>query len=376
MKLHPLITGILLVITLVTAVHAASVSGNTVTVTNPVDAAALVYVSDYEITPAVLYPGETGVVTVYVTNAANTSVSVSQPNLMDPDIRVVNLGTFATATSIGPGETIEYYFVITAGDTDGTYLPLFTTSPTVCGGKAIHAQIRVKIDSTAIRASIAKKPDEFSASTKGTVNVSVVNPREGDITNVLIIPETRDGAATITPDEAFVGTLKAGSSVQVPFAITPEKDTDVIFHVQYNNGDNKHSTDLDLPIRLGENKKGAEIVVNNIETTNAGRTITLKGDVTNNGLTNARSVLVTVGNPATPVNPNPVYAVGNLEPDDFSSFEVTYSQTGPGSVPILVDYKDDDGNSFSETFTFSGNQAVDPSGSAGSGIPAGAPSGS
>ena len=55
--------------------------------------------------------------------------------------------------------------------------------------------------------------------------------------------------------------------------------------------------------------------------------------MTNNGLTDARSVLVTVDSPATPVNPNPVYAIGNLEPDDFSSFEVTYTMKGPGTVP-------------------------------------------
>ena len=53
------------------------------------------------------------------------------------------------------------------------------------------------------------------------VNVSIVNPRDGDITNVLIVPEV-DGAE-ISPEESFVGTLKAGTSVQVPFAITPEK---------------------------------------------------------------------------------------------------------------------------------------------------------
>ena len=89
-------------------------------------------------------------------------------------------------------------------------------------------------------------------------------------------------------------------------------------------------TDVVLPLTLGENKKGAQIVVNNIESSSSGNTITLKGDVTNNGLTDAESVLVTVGSPATPVNPNPVYAIGNLQPDDFSSFEVTYTSPGPG----------------------------------------------
>jgi hypothetical protein len=367
---------ILLVLAGTAAVSAAQTSGGTIiSVTDPRDAAALVYVSGYEISPEVFYPGETGTVTVYVTNAANTSVSVSQPNLIESHIRVINNDDFATATSIGPGETVEYYFVITADGSDGTYLPLFTVSTNVYGGTAIHSQIRLRIDSTNVRASIAVKPDEFALSTKDTVNVSVVNSRRGNITNVLIVPET-DGA-TVSPDESFVGTLKAGESAQVPFAITPQKATTVTFHVSFNNGDNKHTTDVLLPISLGENKKGAEIVVNSIESSNSGSTITLKGDVTNNGLVDAKSVLVTAGSPATPVNPNPVYAIGNLAPDDFSSFEITYTRSGPGSIPLIVEFKDNDGNVFTKKFPMDGNENASAFGSGGiSGSSSGTASGS
>jgi hypothetical protein len=375
LKPYPLfIISLLLLISGISPVSGALTNGNTVGVTDPLDAAALVYVSGYNSSPEIFYPGETGTITVHVTNAANTSVSVSQPNLMDPHVKIINSGSFATATAIGPGETIDYTFIITADGSDGTYLPLFTVSTNVYGGTAIHSQVRLKIDSTEVRTSIAVKPDTFSLSTKDMVNVSVVNPRKGDITNVLIVPEV-NGAA-ISPDESFVGTLKAGTSVQVPFAITPEKETAVTFHVSYYNGDNKHSKDLVLPITPGDNKMGAQMVVNNIESTSSGSTVTLKGDVTNNGLTDARSVLVTIASPATPVNPNPVYAIGNLAPDDFSSFEVTYTQKTPGTVPIVVEYKDADGNTFSQRFTYdSTSNGADPGTAGSAGVSSGASSG-
>jgi hypothetical protein len=365
------VIGMVLLLAGTAGVSAASVGGNTVSVTNPLDAAALVYISGYEITPEVFYPGDTGTVTVHVTNAANTSVSVSQPNLIESHVRVINSAAFATATTIGPGETIDYTFVIRADGSDGTYLPLFTVSTTAYGAGAIHSQIKLRIDSTDVRASISKKPDTFALSTKDMVNVSVVNPRAGEITNVLIVPEVN--GAIVSPDESFVGILKAGTSVQVPFAITPEKESAVIFHVSYYNGDNRHTTDVVLPLTLGKNKQGAEIVVNNIESSNSAGTITLKGDVTNNGLTDARSVLVTVESPATPINPNPVYAIGNLEPDDFASFEVTYTQTAPGAVPIVVEYKDSDGNVFTKKFTMNSNLNAGSAGasSVSSGIPQG-----
>jgi hypothetical protein len=356
MKVNILIVSILLLISGISAVSAASMSGNTVTATSPLDAAALVYVSGYETSPAVFYPGETGTVTVHVTNAANTSVAVSQPDLMDPHVKIINSGDFATTTSIGPGETVDFTYVISADGSDGTYLPLFTVSTTAYGAKAIHSQIKLKIDSSDVRASIASKPDNFSLSNKDTVNVSVVNPRTGDVTNVLIIPET-DGA-DISPQESYVGTLKAGSSVQVPFTITPGKATEVTFHVTFLNGDNKHTTNVVLPITLSENMKGADIVVNNIASSSSVGVTTLKGDVTNNGLTAAKSVIVTVGSPATPIDPNPVYAIGNLNPDDFSSFEVTYTTKGGGTIPIIVNYKDADGHLFEERTTIDGNRSA------------------
>jgi hypothetical protein len=362
MKIQCIIVSILLLISGISAVGAASISGNTAIVTDPLDAAAQMYVSGYEVSPGVFYPGETGTVTVHVTNGANTTLWVSQPNLIDPHFKVMNSDAFATATSLGPGQTLDYNFVVTAGSSDGTYFPLFTVSTNVYGGKAIHSQIMIKIDSTNVRASISSKPDTFSVSTRDTVNISVVNPRTGDITDVLIVPQV-DGA-DISPQESYVGILKAGSSVQVPFAITPEKATDVTFRVSYNNGDNKHTTDVVLPLALGKNKKGAQIVVNNIESSGAGSITTLKGDVTNNGLTAAKSVLVTVGSPATPVNPNRVYAIGNLEPDDFSSFEVTYSTKGPGAIPLIVEYKDADGHVFVEKTTIDGNESSTGVGSA------------
>ena len=369
------IISILLLFAGTSAASAAAV--NTVAVTDPLDAAALVYISGYEITPDVFYSGETETATVHVTNAANTTVFVSQPNLIESHVKVLNGDSFTTATAIGPGETTDFNFVIIPDGTDGNYFPLFTVSTNVYGAGAIHSQLRLKIDSTDIRTSISEKPDTFSASTKDRVNVSIVNPRDGDITDLLVVPEV-DGAE-ISPEESYVGTLKAGSSVQVPFAITPDKATDVTFHVTYKNGDNKHSTDLVLPLTLGDNKGGAEIVVNNVESSSSGTTLTLKGDVTNNGLTDARSVLVTVESPATPINPNPVYAIGNLEPDDFSSFEVTYTMTGTGKVPVVVEYKDEDGNVFTERFSIStnSNTVASGSGSAQSGaIPSGGPGGS
>jgi len=343
---------ILCILTLMVALVPLCSAASNIAATNPSDAAALVYVSGYEMDPGVFYPYETGTITVHVTNAANASVVVSQPDLIEPHIKVKNTNAFNTKTSIGPGATMSYTFVVSVDATDGNYYPLFSLAP-VTFGNTIHSTLTVKVDSTDAKATISQKPDEFSISKKSSVNVTVINPRDDDIINVFVVASS-DGA-DIFPQEKYIGTIPANSKADATFQITPDKQADVIFNVTFDNGDDHRHTSVVLPLSIGKDKIGAEIVVNNIETSSSGMTQTLKGDVTNNGLTDAKSVLVTVGSPAKAVNPNPEYAIGNLEPDDFSSFEVNYIMTGNGSIPLNVSYKDAEGNSYSRQFSISVN---------------------
>jgi hypothetical protein len=60
-------------------------------------------------------------------------------------------------------------------------------------------------------------------------------------------------------------------------------------------------------------------------------------------------MVVTVGAPAHAVEPYSDYAIGSLASDDFSSFEVTFTASDLSSVPLVISWKDNDGNSFSVT---------------------------
>jgi hypothetical protein len=251
-------------------------------------------------------------------------------------------------TTVGPGATVDFPFIVTIDPPDGTYFPLFTISPNTEGGSSIHAQLQIKVDSTDIRSSIAIKPDNFAISRTDTVNVSITNPRSGDVSNVLIVPEGT--GVDITPSEAWVGTLTAKSSVQVPFQVTPnQQQPNLTFHVSYSNGDNKHTQDVVLPLNIGVDKTAAVPVVNNIAVTTVGSSYQITGDVNNAGVTDAKSMILTVAPPAKAVEPYAEYSVGSLASDDFSSFELTFTSSDLSSVPLVVQWKDADGNSFSTT---------------------------
>ncbi len=70
----------------------------------------------------------------------------------------------------------------------------------------------------------------------------------------------------------------------------------------------------------------------------------------------------------TPVDPYKVYVVGSLEPDDIASFDVSFrAKATVGEVPVLVTYKDDEGNVLTSTSTIEINgqalsdQSAEPS---------------
>ena len=151
----------------------------------------------------------------------------------------------------------------------------------------------------------------------------------------------------------FIGTLKPDEEKQVTIGITPEHSTDLIFDVSYRNGPNQHHDTLTLPVKMGDRKVAAELVVNSIEVTGGGSSLTITGDVTNAGLKVANSVTVTVGNPAKPVDPDPVYVIGALQPDDFSSFDVTCTAPGASQIPLVISYRDEEGKTYQNTVEIS-----------------------
>jgi hypothetical protein len=312
---------------------------------NAQDAASLVYVSSVNIDPVVFYPYEQGTITVTLMNSGTASVGLSHPDILSNKIHVINTDTWSTMSFIGPGSPLTYTFLVTADPSDGTYFPLFTVG-TQDGG-SIHYPLTIKVDSRDIRASISEKPDNFSLSKTDTVNLSIINPRDGIITNVLVTP-TGTGV-DVSPSEKYISSLNGGSSVDIPFSITPHQQSDLTFHISYQNGDNEHKQDFVLPLNIGEDKTAAVPVINNVAVTSLGSSYKLTGDVNNAGVTDAKAMVLTVGAPAKAIEPYAQYSIGSLASDDFSSFDLTFSSNDLSSVPVVISWKDANGNSFSVT---------------------------
>jgi hypothetical protein len=308
-----------------------------------------VYVSAVTMDPEVLYPYEEGTVTVTLTNNGNTSVGVTHPNLLSAsdEISIVNEDKWQTLSYIGSGNSISYSFVVQANGLDGKYFTLFSVETK--DGINVHYPITFEVDSEDLHAAISKKPETFTLDSEAEVNLSLINPRDGAIKSIYIT--THDSGSDITPAVTMVSSIPANSVVEVPFAITPHKATNITFDISYQNGDVKREVSVVLPINPGNAKDAAVPTINNLALTSQGTSYDLTGDITNTGVSDANGVVVTVGLPAKGTGTYPEYAVGSLASDDSSSFEVTFTSPDLSSVPLVIHWKDTFGTDYSVTKT-------------------------
>ena len=309
-------------------------------------AAGKVYVSNMTYDPQVFFTGDTGTVAFDVTNGnTDQGVVVNHATYSDNKINLVS-GVYDSSSNIGPGKTRTFVFTIVPDVSDGTYYPTFSLS--FRDADSLYHRAMVKVDNTPLELTDLDQPDTFTQGKKDTITAKVVNPRQNDVKNVML--EVSGPGATVTPSKIFIGSLASGAGRSVNFTVTPDQQTSLALTVKYNNGDNIHKVTMDLPIVFGTAKKKANPVVSNIQIKSDAGIYHITGDVTNAGLETANAVMVTTLSPAVPQDPYRTYVVGALKPDDFGSFEVTFSSENGASVPLQLSYKDADGNIITSTY--------------------------
>ncbi len=315
--------------------------------------AAQVAVTSIVIDPATVMRGDLATITVEVTNSGTASVPISRATLRSKDI-ITTEDTYTSVGSIGSGNKLEFTFTVQADAPDGIYYPKFSLD--FLEAPSLRYYIPFEIESTGLQVLLIDQPDSFSEGRKDTLTFVVGNPRDNEVNGVSV--SIRGEGAEVTQSGFFIGNLGPDESSEISFEITPYQSTELTLEVQYRNGINMHSATLAVPVDLTTGKKIAEPVLNNIELNAEADYYRVTGDVTNAGLDVAKSVLITAGEPAIPVDPFRVYIVGALDPDDFSSFEVTFKAEEGDSVPLLIRYKDEDGNAFERSIEIAVSERI------------------
>lgn len=302
---------------------------------------AQISVASVTLDPEVFQSYDTGTLTCVITNSGKESVPIDRVTFYDNDILLVSR-EYDTTSWIGPGESRTLTFTIRAQCGDGTYYPILSVNTRESG--SIRYPVRLKVDSTTPVVSIQQKPDTFTSEKKEKIVLAISNARDNEIKNLHIIPSGE--GVDLSPSDSFIGGLKSGETKEVSFDVTPTIETNLTFKLAYSNGENIHETSRILPLSFGYDKKQADPYVSNVIVKQDKSGYHITGDVTNAGMENAVSVLITMTGNATPIYPYKNYVVGTLKPDDFSSFELTFSANGTKTVPIEIKFKDEDGNQY------------------------------
>ena len=300
-----------------------------------------VYVSRIVYDPGAFFTGDAGTVTIYVTNGnSNQSVVVNHATIGDKNIRLIS-NPYDTSANIGPLQTQTFIFSVATDAFEGVYYPTFSLS--FRDADSLYYRAMVKWHNTPLQLTVLDKPDAFTQGAKKTIYLQVANPRKNNVSSV-DLDVTGDGISAL-PEQVFIGDLTGGGTVPVNITITPEKATTVLLTLNYDNGDNPHNVTMEIPVAFGVDKKQANPVMSNVQVKTDTGIYDVTGDVNNAGLETANTVMVTALSPAVPQDPYKTYVVGALKPDDFGSFEVTFT-AGPGNttIPIQLSYKDADGN--------------------------------
>lgn len=304
-------SGLIIILSLAMLLSVAASAASTST--NP--AASYIEISSYEVSPSVFMKGDTGTVKVVLKNIGESSVEIQSATIFTKDFSLINEYSYSSVGTIGPGTTRDFTFTIRADSSEGIYYPRFYIN--FAGGGSMSHLIPVKVDNTPLEISITEIPDEFGKDVSDQVTLVIGNPRENAVNGVVVRPESN--TASFTQNSNFIGELQPDKSQEAVFEVIPSESGELVFNVDYRNGLNHHITEKKIPYTIGEGKKDAKLVINNIEVSGTGSYV-VRGDVTNAGLKNAKSVIITASDPAVPSDPNRLYVVGELEPDDFSSF--------------------------------------------------------
>ena len=305
-------------------------------------AAAQVAVSNVSIDPGVFFEGDTGIVSIEIINNGPQSVAIRRATMYDAAISVTS-SSYDLTTTLGGGNRMTFSFTVRADVPPGIYYPSFSLDFRDAGYLRYPVMLRVENDPLEI--SVLEKPDIFGPGRRDRIDIMVGNPRANPLSSVII--NFRGDALNPAPSSYFIGTINPGEARKLSFNITPEEETTMAIVVDYKNGINAHSAGLSLPVIFGESKRQADLILSNIVIVYKDGRYSLTGDVTNAGLEVANSVVLSGGAGTEPVNPYREYVVGSLQPDDFSSFEITFLADNSSPIEVTVKYRDVDGNPFS-----------------------------
>lgn len=332
-----------------------------------------VIITDYQVSPSVLIPGEEGIVTVTVKNTADqatltqsyssdtsattTNVAINAPidsiTMVGKGIEVIS-GGYSRVGELGPGQSIPISFLIRAPKETGVYFPEVWIR--VSDAKSLKFPIPVNVNSEVMiqqrpRISIGKQlpasvvpGEDFSATVvlENTGQVSASNIR-------LTVNSSTSSITAKTPSTIHIAKLGPGERNTVAMEFSTDKKSPlgirpVNLLLEFQEPDGSYQRQGET---LGINVRGkARLDISQVTTDPArikrGDQFTLIIRIENTGTDDAKSVDARV---EIPLSGTREAFVGKIEPGNDAPAPFNLQADRAGDIPysLTISYEDDYG---------------------------------
>jgi hypothetical protein len=337
-----------------------------------VQASPAVMISQYQLSPEILMPGDIAMLTLQVKNAetvaTQTSTSVSGGDTTTTvrtlgvnidniwivaaqsggkQIRATanydDIGYLAAGTSI----QVPFKLIVDKNISQGMYFPVANID--VSSGTDVIYPLLVKVSNASVDLLPTSVPSKISKGGTTELTITAVNKRENAVKEVIITPQG-DGLEFV-PQSYFIGSLATETSEDVIFSVKPIGTgvSNISFSVSYKNGDNLHTNSLVVPLSVIEALDVAPIITNFPLSITKGGSSRISIEVYNAKTEKITGVLVTPICNATVIPSQ--YFIGSMDPDDVfsASFDIYADTVGYGTQIIGFKVSFKQGNDYYET---------------------------
>ena len=347
-----------------------------------------VMVTDYNVYPDVLMPGDTGTITVTISNmeeqarqtettkrgedpetiTTETTMSINARmesiHLFGKGIEVVTTGDlreeYLNVGDLGPGKSTTISFAIKAIEA-GTFFPYVRIA--VKEGNDVRFPLQVKVDASDVKIS-ADAPSSIAVGEITTIGLTVLNTRRNTIEAVRLVPVTE--GVKFSPSEVPIGTMEPDELVNARFDSTlgdsfARGENEIAFTVEYKNGDNYHESACTIPIEVVDGY-GVRLIASTFPSSVVpGEMAEIELDTVNTRSDEAKSAIVVPLTEGLVYQPSEYY-IGNMRPGDLYTarftIDTTNMNTGVNNLDFKVIYRDANGYQDSDVCTLPLNALV------------------
>ena len=192
--------------------------------------------------------------------------------------------------------------------------------------------VYVDVTEPNVRADLSSRTDAEA----GTTSVSLTNFGNADLSDVDIAARV-DGEVVA---RNFLFDVAPESNRTTTFDTDDYASKTVRFVATYDAAGESHETEISVDLD-DQTEIPGEIRLTAIEAARSGSGVTIAGDAANLGGTDARSVLVSVGEAdgVRPVSPSGEYFIGAIDASEFATFELTAAaDQNASAVPVEITY--------------------------------------